>query len=132
MADIKVSPYYTGALRAFYVTVGFWGLVVISIFFGEVSWVHRFDYAGRPASIFALALACMVIFAAFAFYFPKKNSVTGWAQTPKFKILRLWRRLDTQIGPHGSDQPHPLAGIGIVAGVVGIERLAVRRRAHQV
>jgi len=73
MADNKISPYYTGAVRAFYVTLGFWGLVVISMFFGEVSWVHRFDYEGRLASIFLLALGGMIIFGLFAFYFAKKE-----------------------------------------------------------
>jgi|GEM_PF-1666756 hypothetical protein len=72
MANSKVSPYFTGAVRAFYVTLGFWGLVVASMFFGEVSWVHRFDYEGRLASIFLLALAGMAIFGGFAFYFAKK------------------------------------------------------------
>lgn len=73
MADRKVSPYYTGAVRAFYVTLGFWGLVVVSMFFGEVSWVHRFDYEGRLASIFLLGLAGMAIFGGFAFYFTEKE-----------------------------------------------------------
>jgi ATP/ADP translocase len=73
MANRKVSPYYTGAVRAFYVTLGFWGLVVVSMFFGEVSWVHQFDYEGRLASIFILALVGMVIFGGFAFYFVKRE-----------------------------------------------------------
>lgn len=73
MANSKVSPYFTGAVRAFYVTLGFWGLVVASMFFGEVSWVHQFDYEGRLASIFILALVGMVIFGGFAFYFVKRE-----------------------------------------------------------
>ncbi len=43
------------------------------MFFGEVSWVHRFDYEGRLASIFLLGLAGMTIFGGFAFYFAKKE-----------------------------------------------------------
>ena len=53
------------------------------MFFGEVSWVHRFDYAGRLASIFALSLASMVIFAAFAFYFTKKEQCNRMGANPE-------------------------------------------------
>jgi ATP/ADP translocase len=82
MANRKVSPYYTGAVRAFYVTLGFWGLVVVSMFFGEVSWVHQFDYEGRLASIFILALVGMVIFGGFAFYFVKREERNQMGTNP--------------------------------------------------
>ena len=83
MANSKVSPYFTGAVRAFYVTLGFWGLVVASMFFGEVSWVHRFDYEGRLASIFLLALAGMAIFGSFAVYFANREKQNRLGPKPE-------------------------------------------------